>query len=113
MTIDETSGSHGVRDNHAIFSLENSPKQKVFSQELYPTAFLKAAVYIREILMNHPFVDGNKRTGMTCAFVFLENNGFVSTAHEGEIEKFALRVIGDKLDPRAIASWLQKHVKKI
>jgi len=112
MIIDETGGSHGVRDHHAILSLENSPKQVVFGKELYSTAFLKAAIYLRDILMNHPFIDGNKRTGMICAFIFLENNGYFSIAQEGEIEKFALKVVNTKLNPEEISIWLQQHCEK-
>ena len=74
MVVDETGGMHGVRDYNAILSVEKLPKQKMFGKELYHTVFLKAAVYARTIIMNHPFIDGNKRTGMTTAFVFLERN---------------------------------------
>ena len=91
--IDETGGSHGVRDYHAILTLEDLPRQTVFVKELYPTVFLKAALYVRNIIMGHPFVDGNKRTGMTAASVFLENNGYKITAQKGEIEKFALKIV--------------------
>lgn len=113
MIIDETGGLHGVRDYHAILSLENTLKQKVFGKELYPTIFLKAAVYTRNLIMSHSFVDGNKRTGMTAAAVFLENNGYIITAKKGEIEKFALRVINEKLGLEEIADWFKGNSKKI
>ena len=70
--IDETGGMHGVRDHNAVLSVEALPRQKLFGKELYPTIFLKATVYTRNIIMNHFFIDGNKRTGMTAASVFLE-----------------------------------------
>ena len=63
--------------------------------------------------MNHPFVDGNKRTGMTSASVFLEDNGYRIIAKEGEIESFALKVISSRLDISAIAEWFKKHSKKM
>lgn len=112
LAVDETGGAHGVRDLHAVLSLEELPRQKVFGKELYPTAFEKAALYARNIIMNHPFIDGNKRTGMTAAAVFLENNGYEFIAEEGEIERFALRVISEKLDIKAIAAWLKRHAGK-
>jgi len=112
IVVDETGGSHGLRDLHIVSSLEFSPRQEVFGKELYPTIFLKAAVYVREIVMTHPFIDGNKRTGMSAASVFLENNNYKIIAKKGEIEKFALKVIADKLDLESIASWLEKHAKK-
>ncbi|MBI2673996.1 MAG: type II toxin-antitoxin system death-on-curing family toxin [Candidatus Zambryskibacteria bacterium] len=113
MVVDETGGSHGIRDHNIILSLENTPNQQVFGKELYPTVFLKAAVYIRNIIMNHPFIDGNKRTGMTSAGVFLEDNGYIITVKEGGIEEFSLRVIDEKLDLNVIAIWLKKHSRKI
>lgn len=111
--IDETGGSHGVRDRHAVLALEALPKQKVFGKESYPTPFLKAAVYARNIIYNHPFIDGNKRTAMTVASVFLENNGYTIDAKIGEIEKFALDIIHKRYDLEAIAEWLKTHTKKI
>lgn len=113
LIIDETSGSHGVRDLHAILSLEKSPAQSVFGKELYPTIFEKAALYVRDIIMNHPFVDGNKRTGVTAASVFLENNGYEIIAHEGEFEKFALRIVSERLEIAAIAQWFKTRSRKI
>lgn len=111
MAIDETGGMHGIRDLPAILSSEIAPKQKVFGKELYDTAFLKAAVYARDIILNHPFLDGNKRTGMTTAFVFLEDNGYLSTVREGEIYAFALKIIKEKLKIEVIAKWFERHTK--
>lgn len=113
LIIDETSGSHGVRDLHAILSLEKSSAQSVFGKELYPTIFEKAALYARDVIMNHPFIDGNKRTGVTAASVFLENNGYEIIAREGEFEAFALRIVSEKLETLTIAHWLKSHSKKI
>ena len=112
VVVDETGGSHGVRDNNITLSLEGASAQNVFGKELYPTLFLKTAVYIRNILMNHPFIDGNKRTGMACAAVFLEDNGYIISVKDGEIEEFALRVIKEKLDLETIALWLEENSKK-
>ncbi len=79
---------------------------------MYKTIFEKAAVYARNIIMGHPFVDGNKRPGMTAASVSLENNGYAITAKKGEIEKFALKIIRDKSDLRIIARWFKSHSKE-
>jgi len=113
MIIDETGGMHGVRNHHVILSLENSPRQIVFGKELYPTIFLKAAIYVRDIIMSHPFIDGNKRTGIICATVFLEDNGYTFTIPEGGIEEFTLRIVEEKLDPESISTWLNKYSRKI
>lgn len=109
MAIDETGGTHGVRDHHAAGVLEALPKQRAFGQELYPTIFLKAAVYARNIIQGHPFIDGNKRAAMIATSVFLENNGYGITAKSGTIEIFALRVIGERFDLEEIAAWLERN----
>lgn len=113
MIIDETGGRHGIRDRHAILSLVELPKQKVFGKILYPGIFLRAAVYARNIINFHPFIDGNKRTGMIVADVFLGENGYRLVVKKGEIEKFVLKIATKKPDLKTIAEWLKKHSKKI
>lgn len=113
MAIDETGGMHGIRDAHALLSTVDLPRQKVFGNELYKTVFEKAAVYTRNIIGSHPFIDGNKRTSMLVAGIFLEENGYRVIAEEGEIEKFALAIVREKYDLPKIAEWLKKHCKKI
>jgi len=111
IVIEETGGAHGVRDLGIISSCKSSPKQKVFGRELYPSIFLKAAVYARTIIMNHPFLDGNKRAGMTLAAVFLENNSYIIKIKKGDVEKMALRIVEEKLELEEIALWLKKNSK--
>lgn len=111
--IDEIGGVHGVRDQHALHAIEGLPRQSFGGKELYATIFLKAAVYVRSVIHNHPFVDGNKRTGMTAAFVFLENNGCLATAPKGLIQEFAVKIVTEKLEIEAIAAWLKKYTKKV
>jgi death on curing protein len=112
MLIDEYGGSHGVRERNLIASLEQSPAQKAFGKELYPTIFLKSAVYARNIIMSHPFFDGNKRTGITCAAIFLENNGYIFDAKEGELEHHAIFTAREKPALEEIAAWLRAHSKR-
>ena len=95
--IDETGGSHGVRDRGAITTLDGLPRQHAFGVELYRGVFMKGAVYIRNIIFSHPFVDGNKRTAITAADVFLQLNGYAITAPKGEVEAFTLAVIAKHL----------------
>jgi death on curing protein len=112
MVVDETGGSHGVRDHHTVLSMENAPRQSAFGKDLYPSVFEKAALYARDIIMNHPFIDGNKRTGMTCAIVFLEDNGYRYQGAEGAIENFALKIVREKLSVKEIAKWLKSNSVK-
>ena len=112
VVIDEAGGVHGTRDMNTILSLEILPRQKAFGKELYPTIFEKAAVYVRNIILGHPFFDGNKRTGITAAIVFLNDNSYAFEARDGEIESFALKVVHEKLDLESISAWLRRHSSK-
>lgn len=109
VVIDETGGPHGVRDQGALAALEGLPKQTAYGDELYPTIFVKAAVYIRNILFSHPFIDGNKRTGMASADVFLQLNGYQITVSKGGVETFALLVIEKNLSLEDIGAWIQEN----
>ena len=112
-TIDETGGSHGVREHGALATLEALPKQGAFGSELYATVFDKAAVYARNIILGHPFIDGNKRTAMATADVFLQLNGYRITVAKGGIESFALSIIENKMPLNQIAQWLKRNSKRI
>ena len=111
--IDETGGSHGIRDHHAFATLGHLPKQSAFGKELYPSIFGKAAVYVRNIIFGHLFIDGNTRTAMAAADVFLQLNGYRIAVSEGGVEKVALSMIEQKLSLDDISSWLKKNSRKI
>ncbi len=107
-----TGGSHGLRSPEVLFGVELAPQQAVFGKDLYPTVFVKAAVYARDIIALHPFVDGNKRTGIVAAMTFLENNGYRFSAKRGEVENFAVKIAVDKPEIYIIAVWLKKHSRR-
>lgn len=109
--VEDFGGSHGIRDENRIKSVVNAPAQIVFGTEQYPTVFEKAAVYMRNIIADHPFTDGNKRTGVTAAGIFLIRNGLELTATSKALEDFAVKVATEKLDIATIAAWLKKHSK--
>jgi death-on-curing protein len=107
--IKDYGGSHGVRDEGRLLSAELAPQQVVFDQEQYETVFEKAAVYFRNIIADHPFVDGNKRTATTVCGIFLSRNGHRLTAAPKELEDFAVKIATDHLDVPVIAAWLKSH----
>ena len=110
--IDASGGSQGVRDSGRLESAVASLRQAVFGEELYPTIFEKAAVLLRAIIGDHPFVDGNKRTGMMSALIYLNLNGYdTSGLADKELEDFAVQVAVEHLAIPAIAAWLETHAK--
>lgn len=110
--IEDFGGSHGVREESRLKSVIEAPRLVIFGVEQYEGIFQKAAVYMRNIIGDHPFVDGNKRSAITCAGVFLMRNGSKITAAPKDLEDFAVRVAIDHLDVETIAAWLQENAKK-
>jgi len=109
--INDYGGSHGVRDESRLQSVVAASALVVFEQEQYKTVYQKAAVYLRNIIADHPFVDGNKRTATTCMGIFLMRQGHKLTATPKELEDIAVQVAVDHLPVQDIAAWLKSHTK--
>ena len=72
--IRQYGGLDGIRDMGLLASAMEMPKAMMFGEYLHPTIFDKAAAYLFHIVCNHPFLDGNKRTGTMAALTFLRQN---------------------------------------
>ncbi len=107
--IEEFGGLHGVRDELALKSLAAAPQTTMFNKERYRSVHEKTAVYVRNCVVDHVFSDGNKRTAVTIAGVFLMRNGWRLTATAKDLENFTVRIITDHLEIEEIAEWLQYH----
>ena len=108
--IDASGGSHGTRDRNRISSAVASMRQEVFGKELYPTIYSKAAVLLRGIICDHPFIDGNKRTGMISALVLLNLNNVVTVGiSDTDLEDYAVFVATKNPSVQEISAWLKAH----
>jgi len=107
--IDETGGEHGVRDLGLLESAAARPQATFDGQELYPALFQKAAALMESLLQNHPFVDGNKRTAITAASLFLHQNGHHLQTTNEEVVRFTLLVTTERPSLDHIAAWFQKQ----
>jgi death-on-curing protein len=72
--IDTYGGSYGIRDIGLLESAIAQPEASFSGQYVHADIFEMAAAYLYHLVMNHPFVDGNKRVGLEAALVFLEIN---------------------------------------
>jgi len=108
--VAETGGSHGVRELGSLLSAVARPQASFDDQDLYPDLFTKAAALMDSLIRNHPFLDGNKRTGIAAAALFLRINGYRLNATNDELEKFALGVAQSRHELAEIATWLHAHV---
>jgi death-on-curing protein len=107
--IEETGGSHGMRDVALLESAVARPQATFDGVGLHPDLFSKAAALMDSLIHNHPFIDGNKRTGITAAALFLRQNGRYLTATNPELEAFTLYVTESRPDVSEIAAWLETH----
>jgi death on curing protein len=110
--IEDFGGLHGVRDEGRLQSVVKAPRQRVFDEDQYKTVYEKAAVYLRNIIGDHPFVDGNKRTAITVCGIFLTRNKVRIAVEPKVLEDFTVSVATDHLDIADIASWLKIHTVK-
>ena len=109
--VEETGGSQGLRDLGLLESAVLRPQATFDGKDLYPALILKAAALVHSLLLNHVFVDGNKRTATISMVEFLTLNGKEFIATNKEIVNFALWVENKKPTIGKIASWIKKHTK--
>jgi death-on-curing protein len=109
--IDTTGGGHGVRDLGLLESAVARPQATFGGEELYPDLFHKAAAFMESLALNHPFVDGNKRTAITAASLYMLQNGRRLQTTNEALEQFTLVVVNERPSLDVIAAWLQTHTK--
>jgi death-on-curing protein len=104
-------GAAGVRDPGLLDSALARPHQH-FSYATAWDVFDLAAIYTAGIVRNHPFVDGNKRTGFVIGILFLELNGFSFRATEEDATQAVFNLTEGKLDEASYAAWLRTVSKR-
>jgi death-on-curing protein len=102
-------GSDGMRDIGLLDSALARPKNLFAYADRALTITDLAAAYAVGISGNHPFVDGNKRTAMHVAFVFLEFNGYPITASQEEACLTFLSLAAGEITEAELALWLAEH----
>lgn len=107
--LDEHGGLSGLRDEGALLSALARPVN--LHHYGNPTTFELAAAYAASIIQNHPFADGNKRTGLLAAFVFLYLNGQQLRAPEAEAVVMTLGLAAGTVDEAGYARWLADNSK--
>ena len=111
--IATTGGEHGIRDLGLLESAVARPQATFDGADLYPELFLKTAALMESLSQNHPFVDGNKRTAITAAAMFLQLNGTRLQTTNEEMERFTMMVVGERPSLESMAAWFGANSKKI
>jgi death-on-curing protein len=107
--IQETGGLQGLRDLSMLLSASGRPQATYGGEDLYADVFSKAAALLDSLIRNHPFTDGNKRTAITAAAIFLEVNGYRLVVDPDEMVSFTLDCAQGKVSIGQITDWLRKY----
>lgn len=110
--IDEFGGSDGVRDEGVLLSAIARPFSGFGDTKFYPTPIEKGAAIAESIVKNHPFVDGNKRTGYALMEFILRENDFFLTADSNERYDFVIQIATGEIEFEAIVEWIGKHTAR-
>jgi death-on-curing protein len=110
--IERYGGRPGIRDSGLLQSAVAVPQATMGGEYLHGDLFEMAAAYLFHIVRNHPFVDGNKRTGAVAALVFLELNGVEITPNENELVDMVLSVAQGKMQKGDVAVSLHRHANE-
>ena len=101
-------GGSGLRDAGLLESAIAQPQNSFGGEYLHPTIFDMAAAYLYHVTQNHPFIDGNKRTGLACALVFLELNGVSIEQGTEDLYNLTIGVTSSSIEKAQIADELRR-----
>jgi|SRR5579883_3311306 len=105
-------GLHQVRDPKGLESAVMMPRQSFGGSYLHPTIEAMTAAYVFHIAMNHPFMDGNKRTALYAADNFLSLNGY-DLLSSPEHYEMVMKVVTQGMSKEEIAEYVRKHIVRI
>jgi len=107
--VDLYGGEHGVRDLGLLESAVAMPQASFGGELLHKDLFEMSAAYLFHIVQNHPFIDGNKRTGAVAALVFLDLNGIEIDAPEGSVYDLTMSVAKGDSGKTEVAAFFREH----
>ncbi|MGO9467157.1 MAG: type II toxin-antitoxin system death-on-curing family toxin [Isosphaeraceae bacterium] len=108
--ISQSWGDAGVRDLGLVESAVAQPRASFRGKQLYPTLAEKAAALAFSLVMNHPFADGNKRTGYGAMIMFLSRNGRTIAAPLDDHASVFLRLAAGALDREGFRAWVSAWI---
>ncbi len=111
MMVAQYGGTLGLRDEGMLESALGKPKNLFAYGD--PTLADLAASYALGIVKNHPFLDGNKRTGFMMGAGFLERNGYEFFAEEADAAIRTLALAAGEMTEKAYAAWLEANSQRL
>lgn len=108
-SIQDYGGTPGIRDAGLLASALARPFQTFDRKELYPTPIEKAAAIGESLIVNHPFIDGNKRIGVLTLFALLQEYKILLTAPAHDLYDFVIDMSTGVIHFEEIVDWLRLH----
>ena len=108
--IGKFGGATGLRDRGAVEAAVARPAMTFGGEDLYPDLAAKTAALMHSLVMNHPFVDGNKRVGAAAAEFFLILNGSELDASDSEFEEVTLAVARGEMGVEPLTIWFRQRI---
>ena len=104
-------GATGLRDKGALESALARPTMTFGGEDLYEDLASKASALMHSLVLNHPFVDGNKRVAAHAAILFVELNGQTFLATPCELVEMTLAVVEGKVAVEALTIWFRQRLR--
>ena len=113
LSILDFGGSQGIRDIDLLESAVDRLNATFDSIGLYPSSFEKAAAILESIIKNHPFIDGNKRTGWLACCTVLRFDNYKFLIKQTDAYNFVIKVASSHLEFEEIVSFIKANTKHI
>lgn len=104
-------GSSGLRDRGALEAALARPAMTFGGDDLYTDLATKTAAMMHSLVLNHPFLDGNKRTSVGAAELFLNLNGSLLEASDHQLEDLTIEASMGHLEVEALAIWFRQRLR--
>jgi death on curing protein len=112
-SIEDFGGVKGIRDLGLLESALARPFQTFGGKDLYPTSIEKAAAIGESLIINHPFIDGNKRTGILGLITLLYEYNISVNAKEDALYEYTIKVSTGETKFEQIVEWLKQNTSSI
>lgn len=109
--IKEFGGTYGIRDENLLELSINSPYHTFDGKDLYESNIEKAVHMGYSLIMNHPFMDGNKRIGTNIMMILLELSGHELEYSQKELIEIILDISSSKKTEKELLNWVIEHIK--
>lgn len=106
-------GLGGVRDRGGLEAASARPAMTFGGEDLYPDVPAKAGAMLHSLVLNHPFIEGNKRVGAAAAEVMLDINGIALAASDEECERITLATARGELSAEALSIWFRQRSRPV